>query len=203
MLYYIVRFILFLLFKILFRFQVFGKNNFPQKGGFIIAGNHLSFLDPIAVGLASPRKVNFLARDDLFTNKAFGFLLKSLGVIPIKKDRGSNIKPLKKALRIMAAQRGVAIFPEGARSQSGELQKMSAGVGFLAIKSQCPVVPVFITGTNKALPVKAKCVRFKKVTVYIGKAIVPQRINGESESFEEFSRRVEESIKNLKKEMGR
>lgn len=198
MLYYVAKIILFLLFKILFRFQSFGKNNFPQKGGFIIASNHLSFLDPIAIGLVSPRKVNFLARDDLFNNKVFGFLLKSLGAIPIKKGSGTNIKPLKKALQIVGEKRGIVIFPEGARSQGGELQKMYNGMGFLAVKSNCPVIPVLIVGTDKVLPCKAKFVRARKITVYIGHPIVPLRTNDKSESFKNFSRRVEESIKDLK-----
>lgn len=198
MLYYIAKFILYLLFKILFRLQSFGKNNFPQKGGFIIASNHLSFLDPIAVGLVSFRKVKFLARDDLFNNKAFAFLLKSLGAIPIKKGGAANIKPLKKALQILGEKHGIVIFPEGTRSQSGELQKMYNGIGFLAIKSNCPVIPVLIVGTDKVLPIKAKFARLRKIMVYVGHPIVPLQINDKSESFKAFSCRVEESIKDLK-----
>ncbi len=197
MLYSIIRFFLTIIFKILFRFQVFGRGNFPQKGGFIVAANHLSYLDPMVLGVSSPRKLNFLAKDDLFKIKGFGFLISNVGAVPVKMGTNQNISAFRSALSLLSKGNGFVIFPEGARSLNGKIQDMRAGVGFLAIKSRCPVVPVLIVGTEKALPLRAKCIRPRKVTVYVGKVLFPPLGSKEHKSFEEFSHRVEDSIRDL------
>ena len=195
--YRITKFILFVFFKILFRLQVFGKNNFPSVGGFIVAANHLSYLDPVVVGISSPRNLHYLAREDLFGNKVFGFLLSHLGAIPLKRDSTKDIGALKKAFSLLAKKKGVCVFPEGARSLSGKLQKLQAGIGLLAIKSRCPVVPVLIVGTDKALPVKAKFIKLEKVIAYVGKPIFPPQVSDDHEDFENFTHKIEDSLKEL------
>ncbi len=198
MLYSIVRFFLIIIFKVLFRFQVFGRSNFPRKGGFIVAANHLSYLDPIVLGISSPRKLNFLAKDDLFKIKGFGFLISNVGAIPVKRNAEQNISVFRSTLSLLDKGKGFVIFPEGARSLNGKMQNMRAGVGFLAIKSQCPVIPVLIVGTEKALPLRAKCIRPRKITAYVGKALLSPLDSKGHRSFEEFSYRVEDSIRDLK-----
>ena len=199
MLYSIARFFFTIIFKVLFRFQVFGRSNFPRKGAFIVAANHLSYLDPILLGISSPRKLNFIAKDDLFKIKVFGFLISNVGAIPVKMDAKQNIGVFRSALSLLSKGNGFVIFPEGARSLNGKMQNMRAGVGFLAIKSQCPVIPVLIIGTEKALPLRAKCIRLKKITAYVGKALLPPLDSKGHGSFEEFSHRVEDSIRDLKR----
>jgi len=199
MLYSIARFFFTIIFKVLFRFQVFGRSNFPRKGAFIVAANHLSYLDPILLGISSPRKLNFIAKDDLFKIKVFGFLISNVGAIPVKMGAKQNIGVFRSALSLLSKGNGFVIFPEGARSLNGKMQNMRAGVGFLAIKSQCPVIPVLIIGTEKALPLRAKCIRLRKITAYVGKALLPPLDSKGYGSFEEFSHRVEDSIKDLKR----
>jgi len=199
MLYSIARFFFTIIFKVLFRFQVFGRSNFPRKGAFIVAANHLSYLDPILLGISSPRKLNFIAKDDLFKIKVFGFLISNVGAIPVKMDAKQNIGVFRSALSLLSKGNGFVIFPEGARSLNGKMQNMRAGVGFLAIKSQCPVIPVLIIGTEKALPLRAKCIRLRKITAYVGKALLPPLDSKGYGSFEEFSHRVEDSIRDLKR----
>ncbi|MFH1856723.1 MAG: lysophospholipid acyltransferase family protein [Candidatus Omnitrophota bacterium] len=199
MIYNIAKSILFVFFKILFRFQVVGRENLPSKDGFIVAANHVSYLDPIAVGLTTSKKVYFLAKESLFRNAVFGFLLRKLCSIPIKTTHGMNVETFRKSLNILSMGNNIVIFPEGRRSADGSIQEMRAGVGFLAIKSRKPVIPVFITGTEKALPVKAKFIKPKKVYVYIGKALIV----GDNENNEDFSKRVEASIRELAKQTKR
>ncbi|MCM8798252.1 MAG: 1-acyl-sn-glycerol-3-phosphate acyltransferase, partial [Candidatus Omnitrophica bacterium] len=69
MFYYLIWWICYFVFKILFRYQIFGKEHLPREGPYIIAANHLSFLDPVALGLVTRKKLNFLAREDLFNNR--------------------------------------------------------------------------------------------------------------------------------------
>jgi 1-acyl-sn-glycerol-3-phosphate acyltransferase len=195
--YSIAKTFLFIIFKILFRFQVFGKNNLPKEGGFIIASNHTSFLDPIVLGLISSRRLNFLAREGLFHNKSFALLISNLGAIPLKEDSKQDIRAFRKAFDILAKKKCLVVFPEGSRSLNGKLQRMHSGVGFLAIRSQCPVVPILIVGTEKALPVKAKFIRPKKITAYVGKILFPPKEFKGHKDFEDFTQVIEGSIRDL------
>ena len=82
-LYRISRILLLLLLKIFFRLEVKGRENIPHADGFILASNHLSYLDPTVLGVACPRPLNFMARHDLFAIPIFGAFIRSVGAIPI------------------------------------------------------------------------------------------------------------------------
>ncbi len=199
MLYLSVRFLTIVLFKILFRLQAFGRGNIPLKGGFILAANHTSYLDPPVLAAACPRKLCFLAKEELFKT-AFSRkspsgislsdfrsgiryilsytirkLISSLNTYPINKQSG-DFGSLRRAMRELEAGRPLAIFPEGRRISGGELAQPSKGIGFLAAKAGVPIVPAFIEGASGALPVGGKFIRPKKIRVYFGRALKPQEL---------------------------
>ena len=97
MFYLIFRLIILLFFKILFRLKVYGRSNVPKEGAFILASNHSSYLDPPAVGVASPRVLHFMARHDLFNNWAFGMLIRALNAFPVKRG-GIDPSAFKEAI---------------------------------------------------------------------------------------------------------
>ncbi|GAI50873.1 unnamed protein product, partial [marine sediment metagenome] len=119
MFYLIVRSLAMVLFKVLFRLQVSGLENIPLKGGFILAGNHISYLDPPALGAACPRKLRFLAKEELFIG-ALGRLIANLNTFPIKGQPG-DLMSLRRAIKELEAGRALAIFPEGRRTADGRL----------------------------------------------------------------------------------
>ncbi|HDN97717.1 MAG TPA: 1-acyl-sn-glycerol-3-phosphate acyltransferase, partial [bacterium] len=125
--------------------------------------------DPPVLGVASSRKLYFLARRTLFKNRLFSLIIRRLGAIPIERE-GLPVT-LRKALNILKEGKGIVIFPEGTRSKDGKLKEGKPGVGFLAVKGRCPVVPVLISGTEKALPVGAKFIKPAKIKVKIGKPL--------------------------------
>ncbi len=179
------------IFKILFYMEVEGRENIPEEGPFILASNHLSFLDPPLLGISSPRKLYFLARKTLFKNKIFSAFIKRLGAIPIERE-GSPMA-LRKGLDVLKEGKGLVIFPEGTRSRDGKLKNGKPGVGFLAIKGKCPVVPVFISGTDKALPVGAKFIKPTKIKVKIGKPLLFH-----DEDYISSTEKIMDSIKGLR-----
>ncbi|MFN7170305.1 MAG: lysophospholipid acyltransferase family protein, partial [Candidatus Omnitrophota bacterium] len=168
MFYSLIWWICYFLFKILFRYRIYGKKNLPQDESYIIASNHLSFLDPIALGLLTRKKINFLAREDLFNNRVFALLIGNLGAIPLKREK-QDIRALRQGIKILQKNKILVVFPEGRRSLNGELGKPLAGVGFLAQMAKVKVVPVYLKGTNLALPVDAYFMRFKKISAFVGK----------------------------------
>ncbi len=192
MVYNITKFLATFFVKILFRLEVKGRENVPRSGGFILASNHVSYLDPVVLAVACPRKLNFMARHDLFIKPIFGSFIHSVGAFPLKRN-SADIASIKEALRRLRQGKGLLLFPEGTRS-SGKLKKdAQAGVGFLAVKSKVPVVPVFVKGTERALGKHAKLIRPTKISVYFGKPIYPE--NGISNSnYPDFTDNVMQQI---------
>jgi len=174
MLYWFLRFLAFLVLKIFFRLEVKGEDAIPKRGGFILASNHVSFLDPIVVGVGCPRRLNYMARHDLFFNRLFAWLLFAISVFPIKRD-SADLSGLKEAMQRVKAGKGLVIFPEGSRQSNSVSLQAQPGIGFLAAKLNVPVVPVFVKGTEIALPKGAKFIKPTKISVHFGKQILIER----------------------------
>lgn len=169
------RFLCILFFKLICRVKVKGKGNIPKRGGFILASNHVSYLDPMAVGSSCPRRLNYMARHDLFANPVFSWLLYRWRAFPVKRNSADRFA-LKEAMSRVEKGGGLLLFPEGTRSQDARLSdKPEPGIGFLAAKLNVPVIPVFVKGTERVLPKGAKFVVSAKVTVCFGKQIHIER----------------------------
>ena len=161
----------------IYRVRVIDAQNLPAEGGYILAGNHVSYLDPALLWCASPRETHFMARDDLFDVKVLGWFLQNVWVIPITRASADR-EAITRATTLLQAGEPVGIFPEGTRKRPGaeassELGEAHAGVAFIASRADVPVVPVGISGTEKALPAGAKVPRFPRVTIRIGEPVYP------------------------------
>ncbi len=156
--------------RMFFRVNVYGKENIPKAGGFILASNHLSYLDPVVLGVASPRKLNFMARHDLFSNPFFAWFIYSLGAFPVKRDSADS-SALKEAMRRLKSGEALVLFPEGTRAVDGVSIQPQPGIGFLAAKAGVPVVPAFIKGTDVAMSKDAKSIRPARIEVHFGQQI--------------------------------
>lgn len=170
MLYVIIRSLAIFLFKILFRLEVFGQENIPLQGGFILASNHTSYLDPPLLGAASRRVLSYMAKEELFQNPLLARLITALNSFAVK-SQSADLKSLRRALQELEKGQGLVIFPEGRRTADGQLDEPLGGVGFLAAKADVPIVPAFIEGSFRAFPVHSKFIRPKKIRVYFGQAI--------------------------------
>jgi len=167
------RFLFWLGLKIWNRFHAFGGNNMPAQGGVIIASNHASFLDPPIVGCGlAHRYVRFLARDSLFKNRIGAWWAMNVGVVCIDRTRG-DIAAFKAALAVLKAGGALCLFPEGTRTLDGNLQPPKAGIGFLIMKAEVPVVPVYVEGSFAAFPKGAKWIKPAKITAHYGHPITP------------------------------
>lgn len=175
MTYRVLRLILSLLAYVLLRPQVTGRNNIPRNGAVILASNHLSFIDSVAIPVAAPRPVHFLAKSSYFEGKGLGgwltreFFL-AIGASPVRRGAGqAALDALDQQRRILDEGLAVALYPEGTRSLDGRLYKGRTGVAFLALQTGAPVVPVGLVGTDKVMPVGAKFPSLReRVTVRFG-----------------------------------
>lgn len=170
MLYEVFKFIFRLLFKIFFRIQYIGTDNFPKDGAVILASNHASFFDPIIAGISCNRPLYFMARKSLFRNNIFGKILIWVNALPLKRD-SADFGAFRDVLAKLREGKSVLIYPEGTRSIDGNLGKPKAGIGFLAVSSKAKVVPCYIKGSREALPKGARFPKFTKISVYYGEPL--------------------------------
>ncbi len=178
------------LFKLLFKIKVKGKKEVPSTGALILASNHLSYLDPIVLGVAFPRRLYFLAKEELFKNRLFALLIKSLGAIPLKRG-ATDIRAIKEALKILKEGKVLVIFPQGSRDK--DFTQIKSGVGFLAKKAGCNVVAAKIKGTEVVLPKDKKKIKLANISVTF--RFVSCK---DDENYDSLSQKVFEVIKNLK-----
>lgn len=143
-----------------------GRENVPARGGFILASNHESNIDPMLLPVVCPRQMRFMAKEELFKNPVLAAVIRTGGGFSIKRgapDRGA----LSEFLHQLELGYPVLIFPQGTRG--GE--KIQAGVGFLAVKSGKPVLPAYIEGTDQVLPKGCSFPQRHAVRVTFGKPV--------------------------------
>jgi len=128
--------------------QVSGRRHVPRTGSLIVASNHISFWDPPLVGSALPREIHYLAKDELFRTPVLGRLIASLNAIPIRRGV-ADLSGLSRALDTLRAGEALLMFPEGSRMGDGELHPARPGVGMMAVHGDAPIVPCFISGSNR------------------------------------------------------
>lgn len=128
---------------VFFRGEVIGVENLPTSGGFLVAANHTSFLDPPFIGCQVPRQIAYFARKTLWNSRFASWWLDSVGTIPVDRDGGQDVSAIKRVLKAIKENRGLILFPEGTRSLDGTLKppKPASASSRAAPKSpSCPRV---------------------------------------------------------------
>jgi 1-acyl-sn-glycerol-3-phosphate acyltransferase len=128
--------------------EVIGLENLPKDGGWMFASNHISSADPaILTGILLPHWVRYMAKVELFQKPGMGELFALSGTFPVRRfDR--DLGALREAEDLLAAGRIVGMFPEGHRSDTGAMIEAHPGTALIALRSNAPVVPVAITGSE-------------------------------------------------------
>jgi len=154
--------------SVCFRMRVFGRENIPRKGGFILACNHQSYLDPVFCGIQVNRNLNYLARSTLFSNPFFGRLIKSVNTIPVKRAQ-ADLSAIKKVIACLKQGHGVCLYPEATRTRDGRIAEFRPGFGLLCRRSDVPVIPVAIEGAFECWPRGKKIFSFGcEIAVFFG-----------------------------------
>ena len=165
--------------------KVVGEENVPSSGPAILASNHLSFIDSMYLPLMIERPVVFPAKAEYFTAKGplgrlWAAYLRSTNQLEIDRDGARSAQAtLEAAAEILRAGDLFGFYPEGTRSPDGRLYRGRAGLGWLAMNSAAPVIPVAMMGTRKMLPPGAPLPRPTKVEIRIGKPLEFGHLTGE------------------------
>ena len=172
--------------KIVYRFEVIGKENIPKEGAVIICGNHRSFLDPPLMEITTGRYTRFLAKEELTKNKFLAFLGIVFDAILVKRD-SKEVKALKESLQTLKNGDCLALFPEGTRNGLAKGEQVKDGAAFFAVRSGAPVVPCGIKGGEKGN---------RKVTITYGKPLYFSEYKG-SKDKEVLDKVTEEIMGNI------
>ncbi len=193
MLYFIARAIFIPIFFLLFRVSAQGAENIPKEGGAIICSNHLSFFDPIAIGIKAKRQIHFVGKKELFKNKLVAWCFKEVGAFSIDRDN-PDMQSFKTAMKFLKEGEILGIFAQGTRMKEVDAKGAKSGVTFFALKANVPIIPVGICGNYKL---------FSKMTVKFGEPIyfdeykdVKVKTELLNEITENVMNRVSELVKN-------
>ena len=151
-----------------------GLDRVDPAGSYVIASNHLSYMDTPVVLANIPVQFRFMAKRGLFQIPFLGTHLARAGHIPVpRQDPRAAVKTMTLAAEIIREKHiSVLVFPEGGRSQDGALQEFKEGAAFIGIKAGVPVVPVALIGTRKVLPFGSGRIQPGQVTLRIGEPIM-------------------------------
>ena len=142
----------------LWRFELVGFDRLPMTGPAILCANHISFLDSAFLMIQVPRNISFVGKSEYMDSWKTKYLFPALGMIPIDRSGGEKSQEaLQSAETVLRRGELFGIFPEGTRSRDGMLYRGKTGAARLAMKVNCPIFPVGITGTDAKLPSRAGC----------------------------------------------
>ncbi|MFH1540688.1 MAG: lysophospholipid acyltransferase family protein [Elusimicrobiota bacterium] len=175
-----------IIFNTVYRRQIIGLENLPKNGSYILAANHLSYVDPPLVGSCIDRKIHFIAKKELFDIFIFGWLIKKTNAFPV--DRAvTDIGAFKNAIKILTSGEILLIFPEGTRARPGKERKLKKGAAMLSVATNSPIIPVAIINSDKLF-------NFRKLKVKFG---VPMRFES-TENYDLITNKIMSEVEKLK-----
>jgi len=181
--------------KVVFRLSSTGYENISKNGPMITVANHASYLDAPALAVAFKRQLFFMAKEELFKLPILGIIFRGLSAFPVDRKK-IDIRAFRTSLKLLNQGKAIALFPEGTRHRIGhkKLGQLHTGAAYLAIKSKVPLIPVGISGTDKAIQEGKYLPRLSKIFVNIGKPINLDGMDLNQENIKKLTDIIEKEI---------
>lgn len=183
--------------KLLYRYKFVNKNTIPAEGAYILACNHISFSDPVLLGLGQKRRLFFMAKIELFKNKFFGALIRALGAFPVERGAGDG-KAIKTGEDLIREGNVMTIFIEGGRTKTGDLMRPRSGCALVAQQMQVPVIPACITVVGNPKNI------FAKRVIHFGEPLTPQELgltpDGDRKQLRNASNKIMDAIRAMREQ---
>ncbi|HEV2757957.1 MAG TPA: lysophospholipid acyltransferase family protein [Acidimicrobiales bacterium] len=173
--YGIVRFLIWLVAKVLWRISFEGLENVPRSGPFVLAPVHRSFVDFGLVSGVTRRRMGYMGKESLWKIKPLGAFITMLGAYPVNRGAPDR-ESLRRTLNILEKGEPLVLFPEGTRRTGPVVEHLHEGAAFVASRAGVPIVPVGIGGSERALPKGKRLPRLVKIHVLVGEPMLPPPI---------------------------
>jgi len=160
------------IYKFVFKGQLIGRDNIPQKDSFIMVSNHGSLLDPPFLGHALGRNISFMAKAELFKIPFLGFIITACGAYPVKRGIADK-NTIKIACEKLSNDNCIGIFIDGTRQKNGRVNKPKQGAALLAFKNQKLLLPVAIVNSHRLIRFKFFIPFFSKIVIKVGEPVQP------------------------------
>ena len=183
------------IYKFVFKGQLLGEENIPQKDSFIMVSNHGSLLDPPLLGHALGRNISFMAKAELFKIPILGFVIKACGAYPVKRGIADK-NTIKTACNKLSNNNCIGIFIDGTRQKNGRVNKPKQGAALLAFKNQKLLLPVAIVNSHRLIKYKFCIPFFSKIVIKVGKPVQPPR-NSSKDDLNYVTMLLKDKINNL------
>ncbi len=171
--YWLTTRIMALVLRLFGRWEVQGAERMPKDGPLLVVANHLNLADPPLLGASLPRRIRFMAKQELFDARPAGFFIYLFGAFPVRRFE-ADLSALRTARRLLEAGEVVGMFPEGHRSGGGGLLPAHPGTALVALQAGVPVLPVGITG-SQAISSSRVLLRRPPITVTVGEPFLLER----------------------------
>lgn len=160
-----------LAFKLLFKWRVYGQNNFPEYGPVLLVSNHQSVLDPFLIAAGVQREIRWMSKIQNFNMPIFKSILSFYGTFSVNREDKPTVV-LDKAVSLLRSGECVGMFPEGTRSEDGSLaQNFKTGAARILLRAGVPYVPACILGSHNVLPKNSLNLKLKKVEIRVGEPV--------------------------------
>ena len=177
--------------------KVTGQENLPEKGPFIILSNHRSMGDPFVLGvLYEQGELHFMAKEELFRNPVVRWYITRMHGFPVKRGQ-ADLSAMRTAMQVLRDGDALGIFPEGTRHKDGVMGQVQSGVSVLTLRSNVPLVPVYLSGKYRI---------GGKPRAIIGKPIETEDLRArrpDKETLDELDERIYSALLALQREAGR
>ena len=183
-----------------FRCYTRGRRNLPPEGGVIIAPTHRSNLDTPMLGASAGRPLRYFAKSGLFRGPITTWMMVAMGAFPVRRDTIDR-SALKAALTVLEAGQPLVVFPEGERKSGPRIHPLLDGAAWLAAKSQVPVVPVAIGGTERAMGIGIRMPRPRAVRFVWGEPLPPPQVDDRGRLSREDLARYSDELREILQRM--
>ena len=169
--------------------KYYGIENLPTEGPLIVCANHISYFDPVFIGLATKFPIHFIAKKEACNALILGWILKKIGAFPVDRE-GKDLKAIRTCMSIVKNGDVLGIFPEGTRIIKGRVSSAKAGVALIAKRSKAPILMVRIKPSKGTF----KC--FCRTDVYFSKVYSYDELCGDME-YQQASEKILQTIYSL------
>jgi len=161
MLYWIVRFIILIAARVVYRIKVSGTEHIPQDGAFILCSNHIHSYDPAMLAISMDRQLRFIAKKELFEKRLGNSFFRALGAFPVDRE-AADMASYRNAMQALSSGMGLLVFSQGTRMQKLNINSAKGGVALFGVKSKAPIIPAGISGSYRL---------FSTLNIHFGQAI--------------------------------